>query len=96
MATTTNEYGTATGYIVPNPNFIKRGEYKRTTLDDAKDNADILVKAIDSHYTIVVKNPTITLSGRGVKRSEWIGNIYYVTERIYNQLCKKYNVMCDF
>ena len=28
--------------------------------------------------------------------SEWIGNIYYVTERIYNQPCKKYNVMCDF
>lgn len=96
MATTTNEYGTATGYIVPKPNFIKRGEYKRTTLDDAKDKADILVKAIDDRYTIEVKNPTITLSGRGVKRSEWIGNIYYVTERIYNQLREKYNVMCDF
>lgn len=94
--TTTNEYGTAKGYFVPDPNFIKRGEYKRTALDDAKDKADILVTAIDSKYTIEVKNPSITLSGRGVKRSTWIGNIYYVTERIYKQLCEKYNVMCDF
>lgn len=39
--TTTNEYGTATGYLVPNDNFIKRGEYKRTTLDDEKAKADI-------------------------------------------------------
>lgn len=96
MATTSNEYGTAIGYFVPDHNFIKRGEYKRTTLDDEKDKADILVKAIDDRYTIEVKNPTITLSGRGVKRSEWIGNLYYVTERIYNQLREKYNVICDF
>lgn len=25
-----------------------------------------------------------------------IGNIFYVTERVYKQLCKEYNVMCDF
>lgn len=56
--TTTNEYGTATGYFVPNDNFIKRGEYKRTTLDDEKAKADILVTAIDSHYEI-----SIILSG---------------------------------
>lgn len=96
MATTTNEYGTATGYIVPKPNFIKRGEYKRTTLDDEKAKADILVTAIDSHYEIRVQKSSIKLSGRGVKRSKWIGNIYYVTERVYKQLCKEYNVMCDF
>lgn len=94
--TTTNEYGTATGYFVPNDNFIKRGEYKRTTLDDEKAKADILVTAIDSHYEIRVQKSSIKLSGRGVKRSEWIGNIYYVTERVYKQLCKEYNVMCDF
>lgn len=94
--TTTNEYGKAIGCMMPNDNFIKCGEYKRTSLDDAKANADILVTAIDDRYTIEVKNPSITLSGRGVKRSTWIGNIYYVTERIYKQLCEKYNVMCDF
>ena len=94
--TTTNEYGTATGYLVPNDNFIKRGEYKRTTLDDEKAKADILVTAIDSHYEIRVQKSSIKLSGRGVKRSKWIGNIYYVTERAYKQLCKEYNVMCDF
>ncbi|ROS92336.1 hypothetical protein EEL36_08920 [Muribaculaceae bacterium Isolate-043 (Harlan)] len=99
--TTTNEYGTATGYFVPNDNFIKRGEYKRTTLDDEKAKADILVTAIDSHYEIRVQKSSIKLSGRGVwkrrvKRSKWIGNIYYVTERVYKQLCKEYNVMCDF
>lgn len=94
--TTTNEYGTATGYLVPNDNFIKRGEYKRTTLDDEKAKADILVTAIDSHYEIRVQKSSIKLSGRGVKRSKWIGNIYYVTERVYKQLCKEYNVMCDF
>lgn len=94
--TTSNEYATATGYLVPNDNFIKRGEYKRTTLDDEKAKADILVTAIDSHYEIKVQKSSIKLSGRGVKRSEWIGNIYYVTERVYKQLCKEYNVMCDF
>lgn len=86
----------ATGYFTQEDKFIKRGEYKPTSLDAEKAKADILVTAIDSHYEIVVKNPSIKLSGRGVKRSEWIGNIYYVTERIYKQLCKEYNVMCDF
>lgn len=75
---------------------LPRGEYKPTTLDEQKSQADILITAIDSHYEIVVKNPSIKLSGRGVKRSEWIGNIYYVTERVYKMLCKQYNVMCDF
>lgn len=75
---------------------LPRGEYKPTTLDEQKSKADILITAIDSHYEIVVKNPSIKLSGRGVKRSEWIGNIYYVTERVYKMLCKQYNVMCDF
>lgn len=75
---------------------LPRGEYKPTTLDEQKAKADILITAVDSHYEIVVKNPSIKLSGRGVKRSEWIGNIYYVTERVYEMLCKRYNVMCDF
>lgn len=75
---------------------IKKGEYKRTTLDDEKAKADILVTAIDSHYEIRVQKSSIKLSGRGVKRSKWIGNIYYVTERVYKQLSKEYNVMCDF
>lgn len=75
---------------------LPRGEYKPTTLDEQKSKADILITAIDSHYEIVVKNPSIKLSGRGVKRSEWIGNIYYVTERVYKMLCERYNVMCDF
>lgn len=87
--TTTNEYGTATGYFVPNDNFIKRGEYKRTTLDDEKAKADILVTAIDSHYEIRVQKSSIKLSGRGVKRSKWIGNIYYVTERVYKQALQR-------
>lgn len=86
----------ATGYFTQEDKFIKRGEYKRTTLDDEKAKADILVTAIDSHYEIRVQKSSITLSGRGVKRSKWIGNIYYVTERVYKQLCKEYNVMCDF
>lgn len=75
---------------------VKKGEYKTTTLDEEKAKADILVTAIDSHYEIRVQKSSIKLSGRGVKRSKWIGNIYYVTERVYKQLCKEYNVMCDF
>lgn len=43
-----------------------RGEYKPTTLDELKAKADILVTAIDSHYEIVVKNPSIKLNGRGI------------------------------
>lgn len=75
---------------------LPRGEYKPTMLDEQKAKADILVTAIDSHYEIVVKNPSIKLSGRGVKRSEWIGNVYYITGRVYKMLCNQYNVMCDF
>lgn len=75
---------------------IKSSKYHPTALDEAKAKADILLTAVDSRYEITVKNPAIILSGRGIKRSEWVNNVYYVTERIYKQLCAKYHVECDF
>ncbi len=94
MATITNEYGTAIGYFVPNPNFIKRGEYKRTALDDEKDKADMLLQAIDGNYYTLKLNRPIEVKGRGVER--YSEKLIAVTERVYKQLCKQYNVMCDF
>lgn len=74
-----------------------RGKYQPTTLDEAKAKADILVDSVDgAYYTIRVQNPSIKLNGRGIKPNKWIGNMYDVTERVYKQLSKQYNVMCDF
>lgn len=91
---TINEYGTAIGYFVPNPNYIKRGEYKRTALDDAKDKAEMLLQSIDGNYYTLRLNRPIEIKGRGVKR--YGNNIIAVTERVYKQLQAQYNIACDF
>ena len=38
----------AEGYLVPNPNFIPKGEYKETELDYQKKRADMLITSIDT------------------------------------------------
>ena len=87
----TREYGTAIGYLVPNPNFIKRGEYKRTALDDAKDKADMLLQSVDGNYYTLHLNRPIEIKGRGVKR--YSNGAIAVTERVYNKLNEQYNIM---
>lgn len=74
-----------------------RGKYQPTSLDEAKAKADILITSVDgNYYTIKVQKAGISLKGRGIKPSKWIGNVYEVTERVYKSLMNQYNVMCDF
>lgn len=90
----TNAYGTAIGYLVPNPEFQPKSEYKATELDTKKGNADILLQSIDGNYYTLKLNKDIDIKGRGIKFYD--GNVVAVTERIYNTLRTKYNVVCDF
>lgn len=84
----------AEGYLIPNPNFIKRGEYKETSLDQQKKQADILVTSIDGNYYTLHLNKPVEVKGRGMKR--YSNGDITVTESVYNKLKEKYNVMCDF
>lgn len=80
-------------YKVDTP-FIEKGEYKRTSIDDAKDKADMLLTACDgSSYTINTKG--IELSGRGVKH-RYQNGYYEVTEGLLKKLQAKYDIMTDF
>ena len=36
----------AEGYLVPNPNFISKGEYKETELDEYKRSVDFLITSM--------------------------------------------------
>ncbi len=90
----TNAYKPAIGYLVPNPNFISKGEYKPTELDKQKKRADMLLQSIDGNYYTLKLNRPIEVKGRGVKN--YSNNVIAVTERLYNQLRQRYNVVCDF
>lgn len=81
----------ATGYFTKDAQ--PRGEYKETSLDAQKKQADILVTAIDDRYTLWLNKP-IEVKGRGVKR--YSDKVVAVTESVYIKLQAKYNVMCDF
>lgn len=83
-----------TAYFVPNPDFIPVGEYKRTSIDGAKDKADMLLTACNGgSYTINTKG--IELSGRGVKQ-HYDNGCCEVTESLLDKLREKYNIMTDF
>lgn len=84
----------AVGYLVHNPNFIPKGEYKETELDRQKKQADILLTSVDgNYYTLRLQTP-IEVKGRGVRR--YNDNVVVVTESVYNKLQERYNVMCNF
>jgi hypothetical protein len=73
--------------------IIKKGQYKATELDNQKKQADMLLTAIDDKYSITVLNG-VELKGRGVKK--YSNGTYAVTERVFDELKKKYNIACDF
>lgn len=101
-----NENGelVAEAYLVPNPSFIPKGEYKKTELDCQKKQADMLITSIDgSFYEISLpKNATLRQKinkdiqgyGRNVRR--YNENIIHVTEKVLKILQTKYTIMCDF
>ena len=83
-----------TCYFVPNTDFRPVGEYKKTSIDDMKDNADMLIESCNGgSYTVNTKG--IEISGRGVKCQYSNGN-YEVTENMLNKLREKYNIMTNF
>ena len=55
---------------------IKKGEYKETSLDVQKKQADMLVVAIDDKYTLWLNKP-ITVKGRGIKEVDKKNNSSY-------------------
>ncbi len=81
-------------YLVPNPNFIAKGEYKRTEVDEQKDAADMLIESVDGdYYTIDTKGKEIE-GKRGVRK---YGNgLYAVTEAVLKKLGKRYTFATNF
>ena len=85
------------GYLVPNPNFIPKGEYKATELDEYKRSVDFLIKSCSSRYEIIFNKPVVLKETRSIKR---IGSnehyAYLVTEKALESLKKQYTHTCDF
>ena len=87
----------AEGYLVPNPNFIPKGEYKETELDRCKRSVDFLITGCGSRYEIIFNKPVVLKETRSIKH---IGSneqyAYLVTERALESLKKQYTHACDF
>lgn len=83
--------------MVPNPDFIPVGEYKRTELDDYKDSVDFLITSCGKRYEIVFKHPTMLKTGRSITAiGERKGHAYLVTEKALEELKHKYTWATDF
>lgn len=84
-----------TAYMVENPNFIQKGEYKRTSLDDYKDSVDFLITSVvGNRYEIVFKKPTTIKTGRSIRAIN--DRVYLVTEKALESLEAKYTSYTDF
>ncbi len=85
-------------YFVPNPNYIPKGTYKPTALDEEKACADFLITDCGGRRTEVRFNHDVVLSGmKGrVERCESNPRIYYVTDRQLDYLKSKFTYACDF
>lgn len=77
--------------------FIRKGQYKPTTLDERKAQADFLITAIDGSRTTVEFNIPVELrAGRGVEQCRSNPRVYYVTDRELEKLKSRYSYECDF
>lgn len=94
----------AEGYLVPNPSFIPKGEYKETELDRQKKQADMLITSIEgSFYEISLPKSTTLrqkinkdIQGYGRNARRYNEDIIHVTEKVLKILQTKYTIMCDF
>lgn len=84
----------AEGYLVPNPNFIPKGEYKETELDEYKRSVDFLITSCGNKYEVIFNKPVILKETRSIKRISATG--YLVTEKVLEGLKKQYTCACDF
>lgn len=95
MNTTITKGIKVTSYMVENPNFIKKGEYKRTLVDDYKESVDFLITFCgDSRYEIVFNHPVEIKANRSIKSEG--NNRYYVTEKVLDSLKEKFTWATDF
>ena len=78
--------------IVMTKDAIKKGEYKETSLDVQKKQADILVVAIYDKYTLWLNKP-ITIKGRGIKKVN--EKTIVVTDNAFDKLKTQYSIMFD-
>lgn len=69
-----------------------RGEYKATSLDVQKNQADMLVIAIDDKYTLWL-NKSVTVKGRGIKGID--EKTIVATDNAFDKLKAEYNIMFD-
>ncbi len=77
--------------------FIRKGEYKPTELDERKAKADFLITSVDgSRFTVEFNKPVEIPSGRGIDRCNNNPRVYYVTERVLEKLKRQYSYECDF
>ena len=81
---------------VDEDNFISRGQYKGTELDQRKKEVDFLFQGIDSCYTISFNKPIELKESSSIKRANSDGFVYFVTERSFEKLKQKYTYECDF
>ena len=87
----------AEGYLVLNPDFIPKGEYKETELDRYKRSVDFLITNCGNRYEIIFNKPVVLKDTRSIKR---IGSneqyAYLVTEKALDGLKQQYTYACDF
>lgn len=77
--------------------FIRKGQYKPTELDERKTKADFLITAIDGSRTTVQFNIPIELpAGRGIEPCKSNPRVYYVTDRELEKLKSRFSYECDF
>ena len=99
MTTTTSNGIKATGYMVENPNFITKGEYQRTSLDDYKESVDFLITSIGKRYEIIFNRQTILKSSRSIEsigEGIYTNRAYLVTEKALDSLKEKFTWATDF
>lgn len=72
-----------------------RGEYKESSLDTQKKQADALLTSIDGNWYSLSLNKNLDIkAGRSVK--VYSETNIAVTEKIYDKLASQYNIMTDF
>lgn len=89
----------AIGYMVENPNFIQKGEYKRTELDDYKESVDFLITSCGKRYEIIFNGPTFLKTNRSIEsigQGIYENRSYLVTEKALDSLKEKYTWATDF
>ena len=99
MKTFTTNGIKVTSYMVENPNFIKKGEYKRTELDDYKDSVDFLITSCGKRYEIIFNRPKILKTNRSIEsigQDAYTNRAYLVTEKALDSLKEKFTWATDF